>query len=487
MSLSSRNLYSPSPFPLNSVPFLPFSRDLSHGIVTDSVKKKWFEAVTKDDFPGLQHIVSNYIFDVDEVCQKGNTAFLMACERQNKRIATYLLSIGAHKFVRNNDGRTAFHLACIHGHKALAAWLLTLGLLKDALDHEGNNVLDLVHSYGCHAKQEICNYLLSIGLQTREVRQRSQSQSLNPSHTNLFSSVGSTTNNQQAMSPPIHENPANEKESEDIATVTLVPIAMSKRSKKKFPCPYCPRGYAQKRSLADHLFFHTDPKSVTCPICGEQKASRSYLAVHLSVHKEDRPYECPQCDKRFKTSSNLNEHVRTHNSEKPHECYECHKRFRMKYNLETHIKDVHKKKRPFKCTICPKAFKRQTHLTRHVEKIHSIQSKVHACKDCTEKFVSVHELKRHCRIHRGEVKHICPTCKKSFTFAGNMHAHQRTIHPEEKYHVCQDCGKEFDLSRELKRHQRIHTGQDNHICPTCKKSFFSKGNLKRHMRKHPSP
>ena len=71
MSLSSRNLYSPSPFPLNSVPFLPFSRDLSHGIVTDSVKKKWFEAVTKDDFPGLQHIVSNYIFDVDEVCQKG--------------------------------------------------------------------------------------------------------------------------------------------------------------------------------------------------------------------------------------------------------------------------------------------------------------------------------------------------------------------------------------------------------------------------------
>ena len=108
MSLSSRNLYSPSPCPLNSPPFFSFSRDLAHGVVTDSVKKEWFEAVTKGDLPALQDIISNYIFDVDEVCQKGNTAFLMACERQNKRIATYLLSIGAHKFVRNNDGRDGF-------------------------------------------------------------------------------------------------------------------------------------------------------------------------------------------------------------------------------------------------------------------------------------------------------------------------------------------------------------------------------------------
>ena len=179
----------------------------------------------------------------------------MACERQNKRIATYLLSIGAHKFVRNNDGRTAFHLACIHGHKALAAWLLTLGLLKDALDHEGNNALDLVHSYGCHAKQEICNYLLSIGLQTRAVRQKSQSQPFNPSHTNLFSPVGGATTQQQVMSPPIHENPANEKESEDIATVTLVPIAMSKRSKKKFPCPLLPPEGIPKKVASQITFF----------------------------------------------------------------------------------------------------------------------------------------------------------------------------------------------------------------------------------------
>ena len=62
MSLSSRNLYSPSPCPLHNLPFLPFSRDLSHGTVTDSVKKEWFEAVMKDDLAILQHILLKLSF-----------------------------------------------------------------------------------------------------------------------------------------------------------------------------------------------------------------------------------------------------------------------------------------------------------------------------------------------------------------------------------------------------------------------------------------
>ena len=168
----------------------------SLSVAPDSVKKKWFEAVTKNDLAMLQHIISNYVFDVDEVSQKGNTAFLMACDLQNKRIAAYLLSIGANKFVQNNDGwtafhiacmhgnqvfttwllgegldphettryrRTGFHIACIHGHKALASWLLTLGLSKDALDHKGNNALDLVNLYGYRPSSK-CAHIFSLSV-----------------------------------------------------------------------------------------------------------------------------------------------------------------------------------------------------------------------------------------------------------------------------------------------------------------------------------
>ena len=195
MNLPSLGTHNASAFPLNSPSCLPFSGNLLFRVATDSVKRKWFASVITGDLATLQHIFSNYLFDVDEICQKGNTAFLMVCELQNKSIATYLLSIGANKFVRNEDGwtafhfscihgnqafatwllgqgldaqmitrhgRTSFHIACAHGHKAFAEWLLTLGLSKDAVDHEGNNALDLLKVD--NASQEVREYLLSIGL-----------------------------------------------------------------------------------------------------------------------------------------------------------------------------------------------------------------------------------------------------------------------------------------------------------------------------------
>ena len=72
---------------------------------------------------------------------------------------------------------------------------------------------------------------------------------------------------QQMSDTSLHDNTFSPEEDEDIATVTLVPIAMSKRSKKKFPCTYCPEVISRKSLLTSHLFMHTDPKSVTCPIC----------------------------------------------------------------------------------------------------------------------------------------------------------------------------------------------------------------------------
>ena len=219
---------------------------------------------------------------MDEVCQKGNTAFLMVCELQNKSIATYLLSIGANKFVRNDDGwtafhfscihgnqafatwllgqglapqmitrhgRTSFHIACAHGHKAFAEWLLTLGLSKDAVDHEGNNALDLTRSNGHRAQQEVREYLLSIGLQTKVTRQSNQLQRL-------------------IASPSAHDNSSSseeDEESEDMTAVTLVPIAMSQRSKRNFHVPIAPEAIPAKKALQITSFFIPIPNQLFAP------------------------------------------------------------------------------------------------------------------------------------------------------------------------------------------------------------------------------
>ena len=77
----------------------------------------------------------------------------------------------------------------------------------------------------------MCAYLLSIGLQTKAVRQKSQHQSLNPSHTNLFSSVGSATIKEQAIRPSIYGNVFADKEEAGMVR-PLAPIAYTKREQK---------------------------------------------------------------------------------------------------------------------------------------------------------------------------------------------------------------------------------------------------------------
>ena len=70
MSLSNRQMYSPSPCPLNSRSFSPFPKNSPHSTETDSVKKKWFDSVITDNLSTLQYILANYIFDVNEVSPK---------------------------------------------------------------------------------------------------------------------------------------------------------------------------------------------------------------------------------------------------------------------------------------------------------------------------------------------------------------------------------------------------------------------------------
>ena len=155
----------------------------------------------------------------------------------NQVFTAWLLGEGLDPHETTHYRHTGFHIACMHGHKALASWLLTLGLSKDALDHQGNNALDLVNLYGDHAKQQMCKYLLSIGLQTKAVRQKSQHPSLTPSHTTLFSSVGSATIKEQAVRSPIYGNVFAAKEEEGMAIYLCYHGLHEKERKRGLPPP----------------------------------------------------------------------------------------------------------------------------------------------------------------------------------------------------------------------------------------------------------
>ncbi|EAT47546.1 AAEL001349-PA, partial [Aedes aegypti] len=105
------------------------------------------------------------------------------------------------------------------------------------------------------------------------------------------------------------------------------------------------------------------------------------------------------------------------------------------------------------------------------------------CDVCLKSFTTKYFLKKHKRLHTGEMPYSCQICGKAFTFQQSYHKHL-LYHSDEKPHSCGVCGRAFKELSTLHNHERIHSGEKPFSCETCGKCFRQRVSYLVHRRIH---
>ena len=198
--------------------------------------------------------------------------------------------------------------------------------------------------------------------------------------------------------------------------------------KRPFQCHLCPKSFAEKSILKNHISRHSKEKPLKCDFCSKHFKTKQEKIKHHRTHTGEKPYKCNFCVKSFTTKSALQSHIRTHTGEKPFKCHLCKKEFSSKAVLEGHF-NKHKNKKPYKCHLCAKAYTTKDSLASHL-KTHN-RPKPYTCHYCRVAFTFKSEYENHMRYEEGENEdRKCHICKKVYSDKYRLREHNKRAHAQ---------------------------------------------------------
>ena len=190
----------------------------------------------------------------------------------------------------------------------------------------------------------------------------------------------------------------------------------------------------------------------------------------MEALKRKGKHSCPTCPKTYAHRSGLKDHIQNKHvaAGKRYQCTYCEKLFGNMSNRDRHQQIVHLGLKKYQCDICGLPFTFKWLVSNHKKQHHGIGEKL-GCP-CGKSFSHTSNFYAHQRICKtinptnskgGTSKQtcwVCSTCGKQYTTKAYLRNHFKFVHEKDQDIICDICGERFSRPDSLNRHkQRKHS------------------------------